>query len=324
MKWILYAFGVYFIGIALFVIVGAIIERVAKSCRRCPHGLRLATANDCCVECKRSHLEKLRTIARQDRKRTLTLSAEQLKQDETERLSRCLLPDLDELRRLSPPRFEDEVARMFQRLGYAVQQTPYSNDQGRDAILHKNGEKYLVECKRYQGTVGRPEIQKFHSAIIFENAKRGFFVTTGDFTPGGAQYAKDLPIELINGTRLLHYIFDSKKDAHNDDSYRSMCTECGATVQHSLREPQARGCLNGHAVSPTLTVMSVLGGVGTPSCPKCGSRMRRKKSKRTNREFWGCSRYPRCKSVLSIGQITTGQSRPHLVDHIETPPTASS
>jgi hypothetical protein len=48
-------------------------------------------------------------------------------------------PSLAELRCLSPQRFGNEIANLFQRLGYEVHQTPYSNDFGRDAILTKLG-----------------------------------------------------------------------------------------------------------------------------------------------------------------------------------------
>ena len=41
----------------------------------------------------------------------------------------------------------------------------------------------------------------------------------------------------------------------------------------------------------------------TPSCPKCGSTMilrESKKGKNAGRKFWGCSKFPRCKGIQNI------------------------
>jgi hypothetical protein len=61
-------------------------------------------------------------------------------------------------------------------LRYAVIQTPYRNDQGRDAILSKDGHKFLLKCKKYgeNNVSGRPDLQRFHSAIVTEKAISGF------------------------------------------------------------------------------------------------------------------------------------------------------
>lgn len=103
--------------------------------------------------------------------------------EEHARLHPTLALSVDELCAISSTQFEDEIARMFTRLGYEVKQTSYSNDGGRDAIMMKDGNKYLVECKRYAkgGLSGRPALQKFHSAITTDNATSGFFVT--DLSP---------------------------------------------------------------------------------------------------------------------------------------------
>ncbi len=38
---------------------------------------------------------------------------------------------------------------------------------------------------------------------------------------------------------------------------------------------------------------------GAPKCPKCGSEMRERTSSRGR--FWGCTKYPNCKSIVNIG-----------------------
>ena len=160
------------------VVVGSLIAMARDSWKRrpslCPHGIRGGATNGRCSKCADA---RLREQQEYERRANLQSAATHLRQQEANRLSGCLAPNLEELRTLSPQRFEDAVAQMFERLGYSVEQTPYVNDQGRDAILHKDGSKFLVECKRYKAhnTVGRPEIQKFHSAVMVENATKGFF-----------------------------------------------------------------------------------------------------------------------------------------------------
>ena len=194
---------------------------------------------------------------RQDR---IDTAATILQAKERSRLAASLVPRIQELRALTPQGFEDEVARMFERLGYAVEQTSYTNDGGRDAILTKNGKKYLVECKRYAegGQTGRPDLQKFHSAIITDVAISGFFVTAGRFTQEAIAFAKKVSIELVDHGALVRMMLDSKPTAADDDTYQSMCRECEAVVSHRLRTPRTVKCSNGHKVEPTLDLNSIL------------------------------------------------------------------
>lgn len=74
-------------------------------------------------------------------------------------------------------------------------------------ILRKNHEILLVECKRYNTPkVTRPDIQKFHSAMIDMNAKKGLLITTGEFTKPAIEYTKNKAIEVIDGDHLIAFI----------------------------------------------------------------------------------------------------------------------
>ncbi|MBS4192774.1 restriction endonuclease [Bacillus sp. FJAT-49705] len=113
---------------------------------------------------------------------------------------------------MSPSNFEKYVADLFTTKGYDVELTPLTGDGGKDIILRKNKEISLVECKRYNqnNKVSRPEIQKFHSALIDMNAKEGYFVTTGYFTQPAMTYSIDKPIKLIDLPRLIEFIEEAK------------------------------------------------------------------------------------------------------------------
>ena len=177
------------------------------------------------------------------------------------RLHATLTLNIDELRALEPTQFEDEIARMFTRLGYDVTQTSYSNDYGRDVIMLKDGKKYLVECKCYAvgGSSGRPVLQKLHSAMVTDGADGGFFVTTGGFSDPAREFAKANKIELIGPDALVRLMAESKP-GKNSTEYKAACHHCGELVSHDLRElSRSVKCCNGHEVDTILTIKEVLG-----------------------------------------------------------------
>jgi hypothetical protein len=235
-----------------------------KKWASCPHGVLAGKYKNRCEKCvcDRKEIEKelRRRHEEWERQRQIDATADSLRERELLRLAKSLIPRIQELRLLSPQRFEGEVARMFKRLGYEVKQTPYTNDGGRDAILTKDGKTYLVECKRYAegGLSGRPDLQKFHSAIITDGAISGFFVTAGRFTQNAIKFAGTAPIELIDQDALVRMMFESMPAAADDDTYCSMCRQCKHVVSHQLRAPHSVSCRNGHDVKPSLDIKSVL------------------------------------------------------------------
>ena len=84
-----------------------------------------------------------------------------------------------------------------------VDRTPLVGDGGKDLII-RSADPVYVECKHHKNTIGRPVIQKLHSAMVTDWVKRGIVVTTGSFSSGAIKHIKDnsLPIELIDGKKL--------------------------------------------------------------------------------------------------------------------------
>ena len=105
---------------------------------------------------------------------------------------------------MTPYEFETFMARYFRGEGFVVQQTKKTNDGGKDLILHKNGQLYYVEVKRYSKSNGiqRPLIQKLVGACYPVKA-RGIFVTTSYFSKGAIDEARRSNIQLIDGQRLI-------------------------------------------------------------------------------------------------------------------------
>lgn len=111
---------------------------------------------------------------------------------------------LTDLQALDPIAFEEVVAVVFRALGYQVEMTKRSGDQGIDlSLVRGNDERAVAQCKRYRGSVGEPAIRDFYGALVHANARRGFFVTTGTFTLAALTWAQGKPLTLIDGADFL-------------------------------------------------------------------------------------------------------------------------
>lgn len=113
-------------------------------------------------------------------------------------------PEAISLDTLDGFQFEKLCQRIFEKLGYGkVSYIGYVADEGRDLIIegYKN-DRAVVECKHQPGTsIGRPIVQKLHSATLSSKARYAFLVTTGHFSKEAIEYARKLQgitIELID------------------------------------------------------------------------------------------------------------------------------
>jgi HJR/Mrr/RecB family endonuclease len=129
-------------------------------------------------------------------------------QDQQDRKPRVILDsEAKKLKAMHFTQFEKYVADLFSIRGFEATDTPPSGDGGKDVILKKGNDIFIVECKRYNAPkVTRPDVQKFHSAIMDMNAKEGYYVTTGYFTKPAMEYVLDKPIRLIDFPRLMEMV----------------------------------------------------------------------------------------------------------------------
>ncbi|MCX8643961.1 restriction endonuclease [Bifidobacterium sp. B4081] len=112
-----------------------------------------------------------------------------------------------------PAFFEQIVVDLLLAMGYGGAHgrgtvTQLTNDGGIDGIIDQDAlglNKIYVQAKRYgpQTSVRRPEVQSFVGALSGK-ADGGLFITTGVFSQGATDYARDVPsrIILIDGQQL--------------------------------------------------------------------------------------------------------------------------
>jgi restriction system protein len=111
---------------------------------------------------------------------------------------------LEQLLALSPGEFEDWTAAFFERYDYQVRNTPDTADHGIDLMVTSpRGERAVVQCKRYRGTVGEPVVRDLYGTMLHTGADLGFLVTTGSISRAARAWAQGKPLELIDGDQLV-------------------------------------------------------------------------------------------------------------------------
>ena len=123
----------------------------------------------------------------------------------------------ESLKTVSPSFFESIVLDVLHKMGYGasradLQRVGGSGDGGIDGIisLDKLGlEKVYVQAKRWQQSVGSPEIQAFYGALAGQRATKGVFITTSSYTRAAIDFARQVErIVLIDGARLAEMMID--------------------------------------------------------------------------------------------------------------------
>lgn len=147
---------------------------------------------------------------------------ERLEQALSEIRARVAADVLEALAKVHPNHFESIVLDVLHTLGYGTQRSDLqrvggSGDGGIDGVisLDKLGlEKVYVQAKRWQGSVGRPEIQAFYGALAGQRARKGVFITTSSYTAQAQEFARSVEgIVLIDGQRLAELMVDHEVGA---------------------------------------------------------------------------------------------------------------
>jgi len=126
---------------------------------------------------------------------------------------------LIKIKSCTPAFFENLVVELLVKMGYggsikdAGKSIGKSGDEGIDGIIKEDRlglDVIYIQAKRWEGSVGRPEIQKFIGALAGQGAKKGVFITTSKYTPDAREYhpKNDTKIVLIDGEQLAELMID--------------------------------------------------------------------------------------------------------------------
>jgi restriction system protein len=130
----------------------------------------------------------------------------------------------------SPEFFERLVIDVLVKMGYggsrkeAGQAIGRSGDEGIDGIIKEDKlglDIIYIQAKRWENTVGRPEIQKFAGALQGQRARKGIFITTSNFTKDALDYVNNIEskIILIDGRQLAELMIEHNVGVSSVASY---------------------------------------------------------------------------------------------------------
>jgi restriction system protein len=137
---------------------------------------------------------------------------------------------IQNIKSCSPAFFERLVIELLVKMGYggsrkdAGEAIGKSGDGGIDGIIKEDKlglDILYIQAKRWEGCVGRPEIQKFAGALQLHHAKKGIFITTSNYSRDAIDYVSriDSKIILIDGELLSNLMIDNKVGVSTISTY---------------------------------------------------------------------------------------------------------
>jgi restriction system protein len=112
--------------------------------------------------------------------------------DEVENQADELISDI--LANMDPFVFEELVAAVLRAMGYHAKKTRDSQDRGIDVVTHPDSLGFesaniKSQVKRIQSKVGASDMREF--TVTLNNNERGLFVSTGGYTSGAEDAARN-------------------------------------------------------------------------------------------------------------------------------------
>lgn len=112
--------------------------------------------------------------------------------------------------------FERLLCRLYESMGYVVQLTGKTGDQGGDLVATKNQERILIQAKFYKDwSVGNKAVQEAAAAKNHYDCNKAIVITTSVFTKEATELAKTNHVELIPKNLLQTMLMDSLKESWN-------------------------------------------------------------------------------------------------------------
>lgn len=107
--------------------------------------------------------------------------------------------------------FEGIIAQAYTAMGYNTMLTKTSHDGGVDVIADRssigNKEKILIQCKKYENTVGVDPVRCLLGVITECKATKGVLICSSTFSKSAIRFASGIhQIELINWKGTIHLL----------------------------------------------------------------------------------------------------------------------
>jgi len=174
---------------------------------------------------------------------------------------------IHQLRKIDWFQFEKLVELVYRKLGYSVTKRGGANpDGGIDLVIEKDGAKIAIQCKQWKTwNVGVKAVREFLGALTDANIQSGIFITLNGYSGEAKALAEKHGIQIINETGLAEMLENT----------------------NAVSDRQVLAIFND----------------ARKFCPKCESEMALRtagKGLNAGQQFWGCSRYPKCRFTMQI------------------------
>ena len=109
--------------------------------------------------------------------------------------------------------FERLMKEVYSLLGYKVEETKKSGDQGIDLIIKKHFKKIGVQLKRYSKPVGNSAVQEAVAGKKYYKLDKVLVLTNRSFTKSAIELAKANKVELLGREDLKKLLKKAKRKA---------------------------------------------------------------------------------------------------------------
>ncbi len=179
---------------------------------------------------------------------------------------------IESIRSLPWKEFENLLGEYYRRAGYKViENYEPGPDGGVDLRLtNRDDNRHLVQCKNWRNqSVGVKVVRELLGVVTAEKAFGGIVVISGEFTHEAKRFAADVPIQLVDGKRLVDMI----------------------------------GTIHGGQIEQSVTSESRDEVAFRRDCPRCGGRLVLRTARRgrnAGTQFYGCLSYPKCRYIVPL------------------------
>lgn len=106
--------------------------------------------------------------------------------------------------------FQALVTDLFAKLGLETKTVRAAPDDGFDCVAFDPrpifGGKVVIQARRHRGIMDVSAVRDLFGTVLDEGATKGILVTTSTYGPDSVEFASGKPLELIDGSSLLHLL----------------------------------------------------------------------------------------------------------------------
>ena len=148
------------------------------------------------LDCRLQELKtELKTLTNELNEARLQLDGEQRIASDEHRRKQLLAENWRAMRSVE---FEQFLERVFAELGYVVETTKVTGDQGIDLIIAYRGKRIAIQVKGYLHSVSNSAVQEAHTGMTHYRCDAAAVITNSKFTQSAVELAKSVRCQLVD------------------------------------------------------------------------------------------------------------------------------